>query len=327
MTDTKTAEAGTRAGGTWVGRIDAQFLGLGAFYILLVVIFAFATPNFFTVSNSVNILSNITVLGIVALGQTLAIVSGGFDLSVSGTVPLGAVSFVLLTNAGVPVPLAMALVMGIGMVVGAINGVLVNKIGISPLIATLGTLSITAGLALTLSRGVTIPMRNLDAGVLSEFAFGRVSWYVLVLVGLCVLVHALMRYTLLGRMIYAVGGNADASRLAGIRVHAVSITVYTICGLLAALAGIVVSSQLLAGSANVGGEIALNSVAAVILGGASLLGGVGRVGGTLIGVLILGTIANGMALMMVPSFYQQMANGAILLLAVGLGRLREMRAR
>lgn len=307
-------------------RIDPQFVVLASFYTVLVIAFSLATPNFMSWSNGVNILSNVTVLGFVALGQTLAIVSGGFDLSVSGTLPLGAVAYVILTNAGVPAPLAMALVVGMGAVVGIVNGILVNKVGISPLIATLGTLSVTGGLALTLSRGVTIPMSNFDAGFLSEFAFGRVSWYVLVLIVLCIGVHALMRYTVLGRMIYAVGGNADASRLAGIRVEAVSITVYTICAMLAAFAGIVVASQLLVGSANVGADVALNSVAAVILGGASLLGGVGTIGGTLIGVLILGTIANGMALMMVPSFYQQMANGVILLLAVGLGRLRERRA-
>lgn len=320
MTNTTTARA---AGGL---RIDAQFFWLAAFFIAIVVLFSVATPNFLSWSNGVNILSNVTVLGIVALGQTLAIVSGGFDLSVSGTVPLGAVAFVILTNAGVPIPLAMLIVLGFGVAVGVVNGVLVNKIGISPLIATLGTLSVTGGLALTLSRGVTIPMSNLDAGFLSEFAFGRVSWYVLVLVVLCIMVQVLMRYTVLGRMIYAIGGNADASRLAGIRVEAVSITVYAACGMLAALAGIVVASQLLVGSANVGANLALNSVAAVILGGASLMGGVGTIGGTLVGVLILGTIANGMALMMVPSFYQQMANGAILLLAVGFGKLREKRA-
>ena len=303
--------------------IDPQFLGLASFYIALVIIFSFATPNFMSWSNGVNILSNVTVLGFVALGQTLAIISGGFDLSVSGTLPLGAVGYVLLSNAGIPIPLSILIVICMGATVGTLNGILVNKIGISPLIATLGTLSVTSGLALTLSRGVTIPMRNFDAGFLSEFAFGRVSWYVIVL---CIAVHTLMRYTVLGRMIYAVGGNADASRLAGIRVEAVSITVYTLCAILATFAGIVVSSQLLVGSANVGSDVALNSVAAVILGGASLLGGVGTIGGTLVGVLILGTIANGMALMMVPSFYQTMANGAILLLAVGLGRLRERRA-
>jgi len=323
MTDQTTTAVTPRKGGL---RVDPQFLGLASFYIVLVILFSVATPNFMSWSNGVNILSNVSVLGFVALGQTLAIVSGGFDLSVSGTLPLGAVTFVILTNAGVPIPLAMLIVIGIGALVGIVNGLLVNKIGISPLIATLGTLSITGGLAFTVSRGVTIPMSNFDAGFLSEFAIGRVSWYVLVLIALCIIVHAMMRYSVLGRMIYAVGGNADASRLAGIRVEAVSITVYTLCAMLAAFAGIVVASQLLVGSANVGGDVALNSVAAVILGGASLMGGVGSIGGTLVGVMILGTIANGMALLMVPSFYQQMANGAILLLAVGVGRLRERRA-
>lgn len=306
-------------------RHDHRLFGLAAFYLALVTFFALATPNFLSWSNGVNILSNITVLGIVALGQTLAIISGGFDLSVSGSAPLGAVAYVLLTNMGVPVPFAILLVLWAGAVVGLVNGILVNKVGISPLIATLGTLSMTGGLALTLSRGVTIPMENFAAGFLSDLAFGRVSWYVLVLILLSLLAHVLMRYTVFGRMIYAVGGNAEASRLAGIRVEAVSIAVYTACAMLAAFAGIVLASQLLVGSANVGAELALNSVAAVVLGGASLKGGVGAIGGALVGVLIMGTIANGMALMMVPSFYQQMANGAILLLAVGLGRLRERR--
>ncbi|MGZ9719009.1 ABC transporter permease [Rhizobium miluonense] len=307
-------------------KIDAQLLGLAAFYAGLVVIFSFSTPMFLSWSNGVNILSNITVLGIVALGQMLVIVSGGFDLSVSGTAPLGAVAYVILCNAGMPIPAAILSVLALGMLVGVINGILVNKIDISPLIATLGTLSVTGGLALTISRGVTIPMNDLAAGFLSEFAFSRVSWYVIVLLFISAFAHVLMRYTVLGRMIYAVGGNADASRLAGIRVEGVSIAVYTASAVLAALAGIVVSSQLLVGSANVGADLALSTVTAVVLGGASLMGGVGTVGGTLMGVLILGTIANGMALMMVPSFYQQMANGGILLLAVGLGKLREKRA-
>ena len=120
----------------------------------------------------------------------------------------------------------------------------------------------------------------------------------------------------------AIGGNREASRLTGLRVDEITILIYILCAALAAFAGVVVSSQLLAGSATVGANAALTSIAAVILGGAALFGGVGGVGGTLIGVLVLGTIANGMALMMMPAFYQQIATGAILLLAVGFGRLR-----
>lgn len=303
-------------------RAGFQYFGIGAFYLVILVAFAFSTQHFFSYSNALNILTNVSVIGIVALGQTLAIVSGGFDLSVSGVVPLGAVSFALLTNAGIGAPLAILIVIGIGALVGLINGLIVTQVGINPLITTLGTLSITAGLAYTLSRGVTIPFVDLDVGILAERPFAGISYYVMAFLALAIVISLMLRYTVFGRMIYAVGGNREASRLAGIRVDSLTILIYVICSALAAFAGVVVASQLLAGAPTVGVEAALTSIAAVILGGASLTGGLGGVGGTLIGVLVLGTIANGMALMMVPAFYQQIATGLILLLAVGFGRLR-----
>jgi|TARA_B100001123_G_C15277773_1_gene1012862 ribose transport system permease protein len=307
--------------GRWLST-RAQFVGIGAFYVLVVAFFTLTSGFFFSVSNALNILSNITVIGIVALGQTLAIVSGGFDLSVSGVVPLGAVIFVIFCNADISTPLAVLFVLLASAVVGIFNGLLVTKVGINPLIATLGTLSITAGLAFALSNGVTIPLKNIDAGILAERFFKKIPYYVIALISLSVLIWFLMRYTVIGRRIYAIGGNREASRLAGIRVDEITIAIYATCAALAGFAGVVVSSQLLAGAATVGANAALTSIAAVILGGAALFGGVGGVGGTLLGVLVLGTIANGMALLMVPAFYQEIATGVILLLAVGLGRLR-----
>jgi ribose transport system permease protein len=147
---------------------------------------------------------------------------------------------------------------------------------------------------------------------------------VLVLVVLAVIAFLTLRYTVFGRMLYAIGGNREASRLAGMRVNLITVLVYVLCSSLAALAGVIVASQLLAGSATVGADAALQSIAAVILGGAALTGGVGGIPGTLIGVLVLGTITNGMALMQVPAFYQQIATGSILLLAVAFGRLRNI---
>jgi ribose transport system permease protein len=303
-------------------RAGFQILGIGTFYVLIVIFFAFATPSFLTYSNTLNILSNVTVIGIVAAGQVLAIISGGFDLSVSGVVPLGAVTFALLTNSGLPTLLAILLVLGVGALVGLGNGLIVTRLGINPLITTLGTLSITTGLAYTLSRGVTIPLRNPAAGVLADRTVGGLSYYVLAFAAVSVVAFVMLRYTVFGRTLYAIGGNREASRLAGLRVDLLTVLVYMLCSMLAAFAGVVVSSQLLAGSATVGADAALQSIAAVILGGAALTGGVGGLPGTLIGVLVLGTIANGMALMQVPAFYQQIATGAILLLAVGFGRLR-----
>ncbi len=299
-----------------------QILGIGTFYVVIVLFFSFASKNFLTYSNTLNILSNVTVIGIVAAGQVLAIISGGFDLSVSGVVPLGAVTFALLTNLGMAPSVAMVAVLGVGALVGLFNGLVVTRLGINPLITTLGTLSITSGLAYTVSRGVTIPFRNPSAGVLADRTVGGLSYYVLAFALLSAVAFALLRYTVFGRMLYAIGGNRDASRLAGLRVDLMTVLVYVLCSMLAAFAGVVVSSQLLAGSATVGADTALSSIAAVILGGASLTGGVGGVPGTLIGVLVLGTIANGMALMQVPAFYQQIATGVVLLLAVGFGRMR-----
>ena len=303
-------------------RAGFQVLGIGAFYFLILLFFSFATPHFLTYSNAINILSNVTVIGIVSLGQALAIISGGFDLSVSGALPLGAVVFALLSNAGLSTPVAILLVVVVGALVGLFNGLIVTKLGINPLITTLGSMSITIGLAYTLSRGITVPFKDLEAGILADKTFGDISYYVLAFVFLSIAMYLILRNTVFGRMVYAIGGNREASRLAGMRVDLVTTLIYVICSALAAFSGVVVASQLLAGSASVGAEAALSSIAAVILGGASLMGGVGGIPGTLIGVLVLGTIANGMALMQVPAFYQQIATGAILLLAVGFGRLR-----
>jgi ribose transport system permease protein len=303
-------------------RIGFQTLGIGTFYLFILIFFSLATPFFLTYSNALNILTNVSVIGIVALGQALAIISGGFDLSVSGTLPLGAVIFALSSNAGFGVVEAMLLAIAVGAFVGLVNGLIVTKLQINPLITTLGTMSIGVGLAFTLSSGITIPFTDLDAGVLADKTVGGLSYYLVAFVLLSLLAFAVLRFTVFGRMLYAIGGNREASRLAGMRVDLVTITVYVQCGSLASFAGVVVASQLLAGSATVGTDAALSSIAAVILGGASLTGGIGGIPGTLIGVLVLGTIANGMVLLQVPAFYQQIATGAILLVGVGFARLR-----
>jgi ribose transport system permease protein len=303
-------------------RIGFQTLGIGTFYLFILIFFSIASPYFLTYSNALNILTNVSVIGIVAIGQALAVISGGFHISVSGTLPLGAVVFALLSNAGFGVAEAMLLAIAVGAFVGLINGMIVTKLQINPLITTLGTLSIGVGLAFTLSSGVTIPFADLDAGVLADKTLGGLSYYLVAFLLLSILAFSVLRFTVFGRMLYAIGGNREASRLAGMRIDLVTIAVYVQCGSLAAFAGVVVASQLLAGSATVGTDAALSSIAAVILGGASLTGGVGGIPGTLIGVLVLGTIANGMVLLQVPAFYQQIATGAILLVGVGFARLR-----
>jgi ribose transport system permease protein len=296
-------------------------LGVGGFFIILIVFFSFRAENFFTGRNAINVLENVAVLGVVALGQAMVLISGGFDLSVSGTVPLGGVIYVILANHhwGVSASLLVAVV--VGMVVGLVNGLVITRIGINPLITTLATVSITGGVAYTASNGLTITLNDPNDAPLGNNFLG-IAIYVWAFIILSIAAFVVMRYTTLGRTLYAIGGNREATRLAGLRVDAVTVLVYVISGVLASFAGVMLAQQLLAGAPTVGATEGLQSITAVILGGASLMGGTGGIPGTLLGVLVLGTVANGMALMQVQTFYQQMATGVILLLAVSLGRLR-----
>jgi ribose transport system permease protein len=300
-----------------------QALGLGGFYVLTLIYFSIQADHFFSFSNTINILSNVSVIGIVTLGQMLVLIAGGFDLSVGGTLPLGGVVFTILINHGVAIPEAWLIATLSGGAVGVANGLIITRIGINPLVTTLGTLSVTAGLANLVTAGETVPFNDLNAGTVDTVVAG-IPVYIGVWLAITLLVFVVLRFTVFGRMVYAIGGNREASRLAGIRVDLITTLVYVISGALAAFAGVVLAQQLLAGAPSVGATAALTSIAAVILGGAALTGGVGGVPGTVVGVLVLGTVANGLALMQVPAFYQQIATGSILLLAVGFGRLRAL---
>ena len=296
--------------------------GVLAFYVLLSGYFWLEVPGFGTYGNAVNILSTASVVLIVSLGQALAIISGGFDLAVGGTVPLGAVIFAQLTNHNYSIISALAITVVVGLLVGAVNAFLIGKLGINPLIATLGTLSITGGMAFTVANGVTLQMRP-EAGVLGDPSFAQIPNLCFVAVGMAVVMHMVLRFTVFGRKIYTVVGNSQAARLAGVRVGWVLLGVYGLSGALSALAGVIAASQVLAATGDIGATTTLVSIAAVVLGGAALTGGTGGVPGTLLGVLLLATVANGMNIMRVPAFYQQIVTGAVLLLAVGFGRMQE----
>jgi ribose transport system permease protein len=305
-------------------RAGIQALGIGTFYVAIVAYFWVAAPAFGTTSNFRNIIDNSVVVGIVALGQTLVLISGGFDLSVSGVVPLAGVAFAMLGNDGVPIAANIAACVAIGAVVGIVNGLLVTVIQINPLIATLGTLSITTGVAFAISDGVTQPFNYDGTGFLGNHAPLGFSNYTYVFFALAFVGLLSLRYSVYGQLVYSRGGSREASRLAGIRVDLVTNLVYAICGMLAAVGGIVVATQLLAGTATAGTTTALDSISAAVIGGAALSGGEGGIVGTLIGVLVITTIANGLAITQVPAFYQQIATGAVLLLAVGFSQLRRV---
>lgn len=299
-----------------------QSLGIAGFLTLLTATFTLAAPRFATGDNAVAVLTSVAFIGVVSLGQTLVIIAGGFDLSVAGVAPLAAVTFAKLANAGTALPVAVLAAMAAGAGVGLINGLIVTKGGINPLITTLGTLSVTGGLAFTVVDGQSVPISDFDAGFMAETNLFWVPNQVWLAAALTVVVGLVLRFTVYGRALFAIGGNREASRLAGMRVDATVTSTYVACGAFAALGGVILASQLLAGDGNLGSDAALLSVAAVVLGGGSLAGGSGGALGTAAGVLVLGVLANGLTLMHVSSFYQQIATGLVLLVAVGFSRIR-----
>lgn len=302
-------------------------LSLTLFLAGLLIYFGVSADRFATTNNAIIILSDIAVIGIVSIGQTLAIVSGGFDLSMSGVVPLGSIVFAEFLNDGRGLAISLIYTLLIGALVGAVNGIIITKLGINPLITTLGMLSITGGTAASIANGVSIPFANPVGNFLGDNGVGNIANDVWIFLGLIVVAAAVARFTVFGRSLYAIGGNRDAGWLAGIKVARVTIMVYIASGTLASLAGAILASQLLTGSTTVGTDSALTSIAAVVLGGGSLAGGVGSIGGTVVGVLVLGVFRNGLALMHVPPFYQQIATGVILLLAVAFSQFRQANFR
>jgi ribose transport system permease protein len=307
--------------------IGVRTLGIGLFLAVVLVYFTVSTSNFLTLSNIADILSGAAVLGIVAVGQTGVIISGGFDLSVAGVLPLACVLFVKFSNDGASLPVALIETLAIGAAVGIVNAALIVKAGINPLIVTLASMSVAGGAAYSITNGTTLALTKIANGGLGNLAVGSLPWYLFVFVGLALLAAVIMRFTVFGRIIYALGGSREASILAGIRVNVVVIVVYAASGALAAFAGVVTASQILAGSAGVGSTTALMSVAAVVLGGASLTGGTGGIIGTIGGVLVLGCLSNGLALMQVQSFYVQIITGVALIVAVMFSRLSQILTR
>lgn len=274
--------------------------GVGMFLVAVVVWFSLTVDGFATQANAETILNTASVLMIASLGQLLTVLVGGFDLSIGGVIPLAAVIFALTTD-GHSMTVALLAALGVGCLVGVVHLVLIGVFRINALITTLATLSICGGFAFTLAEGQTIPVPA-EAGVLGNIAVGGLGYHVFLAAALVVFVHVILSWTVFGRRIYMIGGNREAARLAGVRVIAIEGGVYIVSAMLAAVAGVVTASQLLAATGSLGSEVTLASLAAVVLGGAALGGGRGSVAGAVIGVLLLGTIADGLTIQRVSSF-------------------------
>lgn len=317
---------GERTRGLDLARLKEQLSSVGPLIglILLVVVLSVLSPAFLTVSNAVNIFQQISVLAILALGATAVIITGGIDLSVGSILALSGITTAwVASEAGLPFGFAILVGLAAGAAAGFVNGLLITKGKLPPFIATLAMLSVARGLTLVISDGR--PISGLPSWfrlLVSYRLFGVVPLSVILVVLLYVLGAAYLRLRPSGRALYAIGGSEEVARLSGLRVDREKLKVYTFAGLLAGVGGLVLAARLNSAQPTAGGGVELDVIAAVVIGGASLAGGAGTVAGTLTGALIIGVLRNGLNLLDVSSFWQQVVIGSVIAAAVMVDTLR-----
>ena len=285
-------------------------------YAVLFIALSIISPYFFTLKNLLNIGQFSSMMGITATGMTLVLISGGIDISVGAIMGLTCMFISMTIPESGGAVLAILSGIGLGIACGTINGLAITRGKVSPLIATLATMSIFRGFAYLWNNGISVPIQNVQFGRLGRGYLGQVPISFIMMLFVFIIIGVVLKFTSFGRRVYSVGGNSLASYLSGINVKNTRLIVYIICGATAGFAGTVLASFVGAGVANGGLNYELDIIAAVILGGTSLSGGRGNIIGTLFGVLILVTLSNGMNLLGVQAFWQMIAKGVVLMLAV-----------
>ncbi|MEK4533784.1 ribose ABC transporter permease [Solibacillus sp. FSL K6-1554] len=293
---------------------------LGLF--LIVIVITILNPSFMTTDNILNILRQVSISALIAFGMTFVILTGGIDLSVGSTLALtGAVAATMLASGIDPVLTILAALL-LGAILGAVNGVIIAKGKVAPFIATLATMTIYRGLTLVYTDGrpVSDLGNEITFQMLGKGYFFGIPVPVCTMILAFIVLYVIMHKTTFGRRVYAVGGNEAASKLSGINVDRVKIAVYSLTGMLAALSALILTSRLNSAQPTAGTSYELDAIAAVVLGGTSLTGGKGWIFGTLVGALIIGVLNNGLNLIGVSSFFQQVVKGIVILIAVLIDR-------
>lgn len=290
---------------------------------LLVLVLSLLSPHFLTTENLLNITRQVAVNAILATGMTFVIISAGIDLSVGSVLALSGCVMAIALHAGVGIFPGILLAVGVGSLCGLANGFMTGYLRVPPFIATLGMMSVARGLALVVTGGYPIfelpeGFSYLGTGYLWDVLPVSLLFTFLVLVA----AHFVLTRMKLGRYVYVIGGNEEAAVLSGVNVRATKMLIYTICGFLAGLASVVFVSRLNSAQPTAGIAYELDAIAATVIGGTSLFGGVGSIGGTVIGALIMGVLRNGLNLLNVSSFWQQVVIGVVIITAVYVDQLR-----
>ena len=298
--------------------------GLLIVFGIICLIISLITPQFLTLSNLTIIVTQVSINALLAFGVTFVIITGGIDLSLGSIVAVTGVTSAMLAHPD-SYPVLIPIVMGLlaGLLMGAFNGFIITKSKIAPFIVTLGTMTIGRGLALILSDGRPVSNLSDSFNYLGSGTVFGIPFLILIFILVFALCSIILSKTILGRHIYAIGGNEQAARASGINIDRVKLSVYSISGLLAGLAGILLASRITTGQPNAGAGFELDAIAAVVIGGTSTAGGRGTMTGTLIGVLLIGVINNGLDLLNVTSYYQQVVMGIIIIGAVIIDSLNQ----
>lgn len=305
--------------GTNIIRRMGPLLGL----IIISLALALLSDRFLTVNNLLNVTRQVSLNAIISVGMTLVILTGGIDLSVGSIVAMAGSITAGLMASGQGIVTSVVAGIIVGSALGLINGLLITKGKIPPFIATMGMMTVARGYTLVYTEGR--PITGLTEGFrwLGGGYIVGIPVPVIIMALIFITAYIILKKNQLGRYIYAIGGNEEAARLSGIGTKKILVTVYTLSGLLAGLSGIILTSRLNSAQPTAGMGFELDAIAAVVLGGTSLSGGVGTIGGTLVGAMIIGVLDNGLNLLNVSSFYQQVAKGVVILLAVLLDRKRD----
>lgn len=290
--------------------------------ILLFVLMSILSSDFLTIDNLLNVFRQSAVLMIMAVAMTFIIITGGIDLSVGSQIAVSGVVVAGMIAAGIPVPLAVLFTLMTGGIIGLFIGSVISFQKIPPFIVTLAMMTILTGIAFVLTKGTPIVINSPQFRSLGRGYLGVIPIPIIIMIAVVILGHILLTHTRFGRFVYAIGDNEETARLCGINVRRVRISVFILGGAVTALAGILLASRLSTGSPNSGTGSELDAIAAVVLGGTNLFGGEGKITGTIMGVLIIAFLNNGLNLLNVTSYNQMLIKGLVILLAVWLNTMK-----
>lgn len=299
-------------------------LGILIGLLILCILLTFFSPVFLTKNNILNVLRQVATNLYIACAMTIVIILGGIDLSVGSTIALsGVITGGLIAFQGLPLPVAVIAGLLSGVLVGAFNGLLISKTTIPPFIVTLSTMNIARGAAYVYTGGQPIRVMSDSFNFIGSGYVGDIPMPIIYLVIIVIISILIMSKSKLGRHIYAVGGNPVAARFSGIKNSRVLFFAYLFSGIMSAIAGIVLASRMFSGQPTAGQGAEMDAIAAVVLGGTSMSGGVGKIGGTVIGALIIGVLSNGLNLLGINSFWQYIVKGVVILIAVYVDFLKK----